>query len=145
LQVAREIRDKFSQAKALTGLAPYLPEIIPEALQVAREIRDEYIQPVGEVLKVLVPYLPEVLLPEALQITRNIEDEYIRADALSGLVPYLPKVLLPEALQMAREMEFQYCFCIALGRLALFNHSRQQKTGKQAVSERLAYRWRSDS
>jgi hypothetical protein len=41
LATAREIGDESDRAKALTGLAPYLPEILPEALATAREIGNE--------------------------------------------------------------------------------------------------------
>jgi hypothetical protein len=41
LATAREIGDESDRAKALTGLAPHLPEILPEALATAREIGNE--------------------------------------------------------------------------------------------------------
>jgi hypothetical protein len=84
----------------LTGLAPYLPEILPEALATAREIGDESDR--AKALTGLAPYLPEIL-PEALATAREIGDESYRARALTGLAPYLPEIL-PEALATAREI-----------------------------------------
>jgi hypothetical protein len=41
LEIARGIEDESNRTEALTGLAPYLPEILPEALATAREIGNE--------------------------------------------------------------------------------------------------------
>jgi hypothetical protein len=71
----------------LTGLAPYLPEILPEALATAREIGNEYYR--AEALTGLAPYLPENLLPEALATARGIGDESNRAKALQALTKLL--------------------------------------------------------
>ena len=72
----------------MTGLAPHLPEILPEALATAREIGHEYYR--AKALTGLAPYLPEIL-PEALATAREIGDEYYRAKALQALT----KVLTP--------------------------------------------------
>jgi hypothetical protein len=88
LATAREIGHESDRAEALTGLAPYLPEILPEALATAREIGDEYYR--AKALTGLAPYLPEIL-PEALATAREIGDEYYRAKALQALT----KVLTP--------------------------------------------------
>ncbi|NCQ98303.1 MAG: trypsin-like serine protease, partial [Microcystis aeruginosa L211-101] len=115
IEVARAIRDEKYRATALTGLAPYLPEILPEALATAREIRDEYYR--AEALTGLAPYLPENLLPEALATARAIGNEYSRAKALTGLAPYLPEIL-PEALATARAIGDQKYRAEALTELA---------------------------
>jgi NTP pyrophosphatase (non-canonical NTP hydrolase) len=91
---------ELARVKALTGLAPYLPEsLLPEALEIARAIGDK--SHCAKALTGLAPYLPESLLPEALEVARAIGNEYNRARALTGLAPYLPEVL-PEALDAAR-------------------------------------------
>jgi NTP pyrophosphatase (non-canonical NTP hydrolase) len=147
LEITRGIGEEYSRAKALTGLAPHLPEILPEALATAREIRNEYYRAkaltglaphlpeilpealatareIGHesnrarALTVLAPYLPESLLPEALAIAREIGDGYERAKALTGLAPYLPESLLPEALAIAREIGDGYERAKALTGLA---------------------------
>ncbi|NCQ93031.1 MAG: trypsin-like serine protease, partial [Microcystis aeruginosa LG11-05] len=100
LEIARGIGNEDYRVKALTGLAPHLPEVLPEALEIARGIGDEYYR--AEALTGLAPHLPESLLPEALEIARGIGDEYNRARALTGLAPHLPESLLPEALEIAR-------------------------------------------
>ena len=89
MATAREIGHEYYRAKALTGLAPYLPEILPEALATAREIGNEYSR--AEALTGLAPYLPENLLPEALEIARGIGYESKRAEVLQPLT----KVLTP--------------------------------------------------
>ena len=89
------------RAEALTGLAPYLPEILPEALEVARAIRYESNR--AKALTELAPYLPEIL-PEALEVARVIKSKSYRAKALTELAPYLPEIL-PEALEVARVIE----------------------------------------
>ncbi|NCR65376.1 MAG: trypsin-like serine protease, partial [Microcystis aeruginosa LL11-07] len=116
LATAREIGNEYYRAEALTGLAPYLPEILPEALATAREIGDEYYR--AKALTGLAPHLPENLLPEALATAREIGDEYYRAKALTGLAPYLPENLLPEALATAREIGDEYYRAKALTGLA---------------------------
>ncbi|BBH40438.1 hypothetical protein myaer102_29960 [Microcystis viridis NIES-102] len=98
LEIARGIGDEYNRARALTGLAPHLPEVLPEALEIARGIGDEDYR--ARALTGLAPHLPEVL-PEALEIARGIGDEDYRASALTGLAPHLPEVL-PEALEIAR-------------------------------------------
>ncbi|WP_253257685.1 NB-ARC domain-containing protein, partial [Microcystis aeruginosa] len=102
LELARGIRVEDFRARALTGLAPYLPEVLPEALKATRGIRDEYNR--AWALTGLAPYLPESLLPEALKCARAISDKFSRAEALTGLAPYLPEVL-PEALKAVRSLE----------------------------------------
>ncbi len=99
LEIARGIGNECYRARALTGLAPHLPEsLLPEALEIARGIGSENYR--AEALTQLAPHLPEVL-PEALEVARGIGDEDYRARALTGLAPHLPEVL-PEALEVAR-------------------------------------------
>ncbi len=101
LAVARAIGNEYHRARALTGLAPHLPEILlPEALEVARGIRDESDR--ATALAWLAPHLPESLLPKALAVARDIWSESSRVEALIGLAPHLPQVL-PEVLVVARE------------------------------------------
>ncbi|TRV46460.1 MAG: apoptotic protease-activating factor, partial [Microcystis panniformis Mp_GB_SS_20050300_S99D] len=87
LATAREIGNEYQRARALTGLAPHLPEILLEALATAREIRDEYQR--ARALTGLAPYLPENLLPEALATAREIGNESSRAEALKALTAQL--------------------------------------------------------
>ena len=94
-----QIRNEDDRARALTRLAPHLPEVLPETLEIARAIEDEDDR--VRALTALAPHLPVSLLPEALKIARGIEDQFFRALALTGLAPRLPEVL-PEALEIAR-------------------------------------------
>jgi hypothetical protein len=94
-----QIRNEDDRARALTRLAPHLPEVLPETLEIARAIEDEDDR--VRALTALAPHLPVSLLPEALAVARAIGNEYHRARALTGLAPYLPEVL-PEALEIAR-------------------------------------------
>ena len=122
---------------ALTGLAPYLPEVLPEALEIARGIGDESSR--AKALARLSPYLPEVL-PEALEIARVIKDESKRTRVLAELVPYSYKAVdsggeqeiaealgavvhyLPqkqaEALELARAFQSDYIKALAFQVLA---------------------------
>ena len=52
------------QAYALVGLAPHLPEVLPEALDAARAIGDEDHR--ANALVGLAPHLPEVCYTQAL-------------------------------------------------------------------------------
>jgi hypothetical protein len=70
----------------LIGLAPYLPEVLPEALEAARAIKDEKYR--ARVLTGLAPYLPQAL-PEALEAARGIGSESDRAEALKALTATL--------------------------------------------------------
>ena len=98
------------RAIALEGLVPYLPEVLPEALDAARAIGDESKRAIA--LEGLVPYLPEVL-PEALDAARAIGNELYRSRALEELALHLPEVL-PEALDAARAIGDEYYRAIAL-------------------------------
>ncbi|MCA2734398.1 NB-ARC domain-containing protein [Microcystis sp. M158S2] len=115
LAVAKAIGDEDYRAEALTGLAPYLPEILSEALEIARGIGDERYR--AEALTGLAPHLPEVL-PEALEVVRAIGKEKYRAKALTGLAPHLPESLLPESLKFARAIRDEYYCAEALTGLA---------------------------
>ncbi|OPF19204.1 apoptotic protease-activating factor 1 like protein [Microcystis aeruginosa KW] len=115
LEIARGIGDEYNRARALTGLAPYLPEVLPEALEIARGIGYEYYR--AEALTGLAPHLPEVL-PEALEVARGIGYEDYRAKALTGLAPHLPESLLSEALEIARGIGDEYNRAKALTGLA---------------------------
>jgi hypothetical protein len=87
LAVARAIGNEYHRARALTGLAPHLPEILlPEALEVARGIRDESSR--VEALIGLAPHLPQVL-PEVLVVAREFGSESSRAEALKALTAQL--------------------------------------------------------
>ncbi|MCZ8126630.1 MAG: NB-ARC domain-containing protein [Microcystis sp. LE19-114.1B] len=115
LEIARGIENESDRAKALTGLAPYLPEVLPEALEVARGIGDEYDR--AKALTGLAPYLPEVL-PEALEIVVGpIGSIYYLVNQLfwttpspslfTKLVPHLSVSSLPEALEIARGIGYE--------------------------------------
>ena len=108
LAYARQVPDLEQRARALLGLAPYLPEregVLREALAAAREVGNEYDR--VEALVGLAPRLPEELLWEALAVAREVGDEHDRVRALVGLAPRLPEELLWEALAAAREIEWE--------------------------------------
>jgi hypothetical protein len=146
LEVARAIRSEHNRLRALTGLAPHLPQVLPEALELARVIEDKFSHAMA--LTGLAPHLPEVLpevlelveaiddyylpdvvlaelalrlpesfLPEALEVARAIEDESERALALTGLAAHLPEVL-PETLEVVRAIENEYQRAFRLTELA---------------------------
>jgi len=100
-----QIRNEDDRARALTRLAPHLPEVLPETLEIARAIEDEDDR--VRALTALAPHLPVSLLPEALAVARAIGNEYHRARALTGLAPHLPEVL-PEALAVTRAIGNEY-------------------------------------
>ncbi|NEO22876.1 MAG: hypothetical protein F6K53_04310 [Moorea sp. SIO4A1] len=114
LKIARAITDKSSKARALSGLAPYLPEILPEALEVARAITNDRDR--AYALIRLAPQLPEIL-SEALEAARAITNDRDRADALIRLAPQLPEIL-PEALEAARAITNDRDRAYALSELA---------------------------
>ncbi|CCI23939.1 hypothetical protein MICAG_2280001 [Microcystis aeruginosa PCC 9808] len=71
----------------MIGLAPHLPEVLPEALEIARGIGDKFNRALA--LTGLAPHLPEYLLPGALEIARGIGSESNRADVLKALTATL--------------------------------------------------------
>ncbi|NET82097.1 MAG: hypothetical protein F6J94_09175 [Moorea sp. SIO1F2] len=114
LKIARAIIDQSDRARALSGLAPCLPEILPEALEVARAITDKSDR--AYVLIRLAPQLPETI-PEALEAARAITDKLDRVYRLSELAPQLPEIL-PEALDAARAITDEIDRANALSELA---------------------------
>ncbi len=87
LAVARAIGNEYHRARALTGLAPHLPEsLLPKALAVARDIWSESSR--VEALIGLAPHLPQVL-PEVLVVAREFGSESSRAEALKALTAQL--------------------------------------------------------
>jgi len=91
---------KYSLARALVDLAPYLSEpLLQDALAAARAVADESAR--AQALVDLAPRLSESLLQEALTAVRAIADEGARARALAGLVPHLSESLEVTVLQEA--------------------------------------------
>ncbi|NEP53784.1 MAG: hypothetical protein F6K65_35285, partial [Moorea sp. SIO3C2] len=84
LEVARAITDSSVMARALSGLAPQLPQILPEALEAARELTDKSRR--AYPLSTLAPHCPQSLLPEVLEMAQAIQSEYHRARVFSGLI-----------------------------------------------------------
>jgi hypothetical protein len=90
-----ELRDVRGgdRARALVGLAPYLPsDLLAQALEAATAINNSY--PRAEALTGLVPYLPAdqrgPVLARALDAATAVDRPEDRAKALAGLVPLLP-------------------------------------------------------
>ena len=97
LSAAREIESEYGRARALLGLAPYLPEtLLREALTVAREIKNEGRR--AEVLAGLAPHLAQLpcqdlypLWQETLPILAARTRQHLLADlrALSPVIATL--------------------------------------------------------
>ena len=85
----------------MTGLAPYLPNVISEALEATGSIQEEHSR--ATALSELTPYLSE-LASEALEIARSIQEGKERVHALAGLIPYVPEVA-GEALDLTRSIQ----------------------------------------
>lgn len=86
------------QAKALAGVAPFLPHTqLTDALTVAQAIHDKDQR--TDALVGLAPHLPESLLVDSLQTAQTIHDEQKRSEALLSLAPYLPEPLRQTALR----------------------------------------------
>ena len=73
-----------------------------------------------DVLRRLVPYLPEPLLEEALDTALWIEDEEVRARTLEILAPYLPDSLLEAVLEAAALIEDEETRAEILTNMALY-------------------------
>ncbi|NEO43758.1 MAG: hypothetical protein F6K55_06305 [Moorea sp. SIO4A3] len=114
LKIARAIIDQSDRARALSGLAPYLPEILSEALEAARAITNDRDR--AYALIRLAPQLPKIL-SEALEAARAITNDRDRAYALIRLAPQLPEIL-PEALEAARAITDESDRAYALSELA---------------------------
>ncbi len=106
LAAAWEIRNEGYRAYAQDALWAHLqgPEarrLLGAELAAALELRDlPWLDNPGlDVLRRLVPYLPESLLEEALDTALGIEDEETRAKTLEILAPYLPDSLLQGVLE----------------------------------------------
>lgn len=106
LELAYQTQDESARIMALTGLIPYLPDILPEVVVLGRHISDEDSR-IYSLIK-LLPYLPD-LVPEILLAIRDCKDisdyplykESTQAVSLVNLTPYLPDHLLPEAAKIA--------------------------------------------
>jgi hypothetical protein len=121
LDAARAIEDAHARARALTELAPHLPEAVgrqafQEALDGALALEDPYAR--DWALAELLPRLPEGLLPRALDAARTIRNQALRDRALTELLPRLPEGLLPQALDAVRAIESPYARARALATLA---------------------------
>ena len=104
LEMATDIQNEPSRAKALTALADKLPNaLLPQALQAAATIQDDRYR--AEALTALADKLPDALLPQALQAATAIQYEPFRAQALTALADKFPEVL-PKALQVVTAMQY---------------------------------------
>jgi len=102
LVVARGIESERGRAKALEGMAPYLPEpLLREALAIVQAIHGQDYR--DDALVSLAPRLADLGRPEeALVVARGIRNEKRQAKALASLASYLSKpeqgLVLQEAL-----------------------------------------------
>ena len=139
LEMATDIQNEPSRAKALRALADRLPDALPQALQAAMAIQDERERALT--LRMLAYKLPDVLLPQALQAAMAIQDDSERARALRVLANKLPDVL-PQALQAATAIQDERKRARALSALAdklpdaLLPQALQAATAIQDDSER---------
>ncbi|GAK58799.1 NB-ARC domain protein [Candidatus Vecturithrix granuli] len=112
LSAAQVIESEGGRPKALSELAPHLPETLLWAARIAAlkiriaalKINYEYRR--TDTLAALEPHLPEAqrtaVLREALSAAQAIESEYDRAKVVTALAPHLPAALLLEALRAAQ-------------------------------------------
>jgi hypothetical protein len=103
------------RARALAGLAPYLPDdqrgpVLVQALEAVTSIDDPYFR--AEALAGLAPHLPDdqrgTVLAQALEAATAIDRTDSRVDALVGLARYLPADLLAQALEAATAIDNSY-------------------------------------
>ena len=88
LVVVRTMPSGKSQAEALIGIAPYLPEsALTVLLSLAGAIPHEPVR--IRALIGIAPYLSGVLLCQAVGIAQEIPREHHRIEALAGLIPLL--------------------------------------------------------
>ncbi|MBL7487973.1 hypothetical protein I6A60_21440 [Frankia sp. AgB1.9] len=104
LAYAQLIPESTSRARALSGLAPHLPQeqrthVLDQALTAAATITNELSR--AEALSDLAPLLPAELTSRALTAAIDIRDDYGRSVALRSLAPYLPTDQLLDALRAA--------------------------------------------
>jgi NB-ARC domain/APAF-1 helical domain len=106
LEITLAMKPGQPQANALIGLAPYLPENLPQilaqTLEAVHAIPDEFFR--SQALAALAEYLPDTLLSQALEIADDIKWERYRAETLSALAPKIPVNLLPKVLAAARRL-----------------------------------------
>jgi len=101
LDVAQAIRDPDPRARAMSGLAPYLPEPLLRSVlsRVGPDSRG-----VAFTLAPLAGYLPDPLLREAFTRAADIDDDFERAGVLAVLAPHLAEPLTSEALAFVRRV-----------------------------------------
>ena len=98
------IGDHYFQARALSALAPHLPEgLLAKALEAARAMDHALYR--AEALSSLAPHLPKGLLSEALEAAQAFDDLNCRAKALSALAPHLPEDLQADAQKAAQAID----------------------------------------
>ena len=100
LIVARKIKDEEAQARALTSILPYLPElsrkeVLGQIVELAQEIEDE---DRVDILEKIIPILPEYLKERTIELAitsaKAISNESLRAFKLADLMPYISAYLI---------------------------------------------------
>ncbi|PZV06510.1 MAG: hypothetical protein DCF32_09605 [Leptolyngbya sp.] len=146
LEAALAIKDDpGAKAKALSGIAPHLPQpqqhdVLQQALEAAESIADPAAK--AYALSEIAPRLPESeqkgLLERALAAADTIQDDYYKAQSLSKIAPRLPeseqKGLLERALATADTIQDDYYKAQALSEIA----PRLPKTDKALLEQALA-------
>jgi hypothetical protein len=116
----REFTLDWSRARAVSGLAAYLPEPqLHAAWSVAHDIASA--EPRAWALSSLATHLPEperpVIVAEALTAVRELADEWTAARTLGRLASFLPEPLPAEVVVTALELEDDLARADALSRL----------------------------
>jgi hypothetical protein len=101
LEAVGVIRLSSERARAITALAPHLPEAsLQKALWIARAIRGEGAR--SEAMAGLAPYLAETSGLRTLREALSINDEELLAKVMTRVAPLLSAPLLQEALSATR-------------------------------------------
>jgi hypothetical protein len=103
LEVTLKIKSEVWRARALTGLADYLPE---DLLVKVWEITDTIVNADSRfaIFAALAPHLSPELISATLQKVQEISSERQRSQALVRLAPYISNETLPVALNIARKI-----------------------------------------
>jgi predicted KAP-like P-loop ATPase len=140
LTAADNIQNDRYKAKALSAIAPRLPEsdqqaVLERALIAADNLQDAHSK--AAALNAIIPCLLEsepALLKRSFTAAGNLPNDYLKAKALSALAPRLPESepeLLEHALTAADNLQADYLKAIALNAIA----PRLPESDQQAVLE----------
>jgi hypothetical protein len=121
LAYARASPDSADRARALGGLAAYLPPgdrgpALDRAVEAAIAIDNPSLR--AEALGELAAHLPVDRLARVVEAAAAINNPIFRAKALSGLAAHLPADLLTRAVEVAAAIDSPYSQARALGGLA---------------------------